>query len=446
MRRIAAILLALCLPVAAVDVDSGRISDITWNLVGGEYVAVFGSPTPTPGPYDWDTAYTNSVLLWEFYNVAEDTSYIGTNAGTLGAGGAAPTKVAATGGVSACYSDDGGDRITRPLSGEIKTAAGTVMGWSKYSGTAGGANFCGVGNSVAGPDSYWYFGPLNNFARGRAALANNGVARWQVDTTVDATKWGANVWFHWAVVHNGTLPQVYINGRSNAVTRNITTDQTQWLTRLTNADQVVYFKTVIDGTYYGTQASLGDQHKIYSRALTAAEVLTNFWYTASPQTTNGGHGWTDWDFDNRGAGGLYEKQALACSFNPGPADQSTNGNHGTLGASTAAPTWSAPDNNGAYVFDGVNDIITYTVAQTKNAYTLWAITNVTWRHYAELGGTQYVDAVAASFTNKFWFTSGTTVTLGKNASVFGAFTADNFRIFTALTPAQLTALKNVGRQ
>jgi hypothetical protein len=165
-------------------------------------------------------------------------------------------------------------------------------------------------------------------------------------------------------------------------------------------------------------------------------------------TTNGGHGWTRWDFDNKAPGGLYEKQALACSFNysSAAADQSTNGNHGTLGASTAEPQWVAPDNNGAREFDGVNDIITYTVAQTKNAYTLWAVTNVAWRHYAELGGTQYVDAVAESFTNRFWFTSGTTVTLGRNASVFGAFTADNYRIFTALTPAELTALKNAGRQ
>jgi len=418
---IISLLLAGCSCWGAPDVILKNPKTVTWTLSGGQYFARYGSVTP-PGPYAWDTAYTNSVLLWEFANTnnpTADTSYIGTNSGTLGAGAAQPTWVAATGGVSAAFYFDGGDLIKRP---QIQSLTGTGNK---------SATFWAIGTNSATALSFGNSGTDGGLWQ---ITADSGKIYFQVQNGnrafTTATR-VSGVFYHYAVGHvsaNTTGSWAYLDGKalpvSSTAARAINTiSGTNFVGRAFNAAGPSYWTGRID------------EPRVYTRALTAAEVATNFWTTA----TN--HGWTKWDFDNRN--GLYLNQALACSFNyAAAADQSTNRNHGTVSGATQI----YPNNNGARTFDGINDTITYTVAQTKNAYTLWAATNVTWRHYAELGGTQYVDAVVASFTNKFWFTSGNTVTLGKNAGTYGGFDGDNFRIFTALTPAQLTALKNAGRQ
>ena len=423
MRRA---ILAACLVAAAAQAGGLLGPPSAWRYYRK------GASTP-PGPYAWDSAYTNSVLLWEFYTAAEDTSYIGTNSGTLGSGSAAPAKVAYTSDVSASYFFDGvNDWIWR------KTVTA----------------FLGTGPRCL---SIWIKGTnaLTCFSHGNFNTSGELFQLTCMKTSVFFQVDDGNRLFATPLRHRGAWYHLLVGyGHNN------TTSAVAWM----NGKQLTPYSTAARAIDLGAGtcavgrsvhpagaswwAGSVDRPVLYTCAPTEALARSNFWYTAAPMTTNGGHGWTRWDFDNKAPGGLYEKQALACSFNysSAAADQSTNGNHGTLGASTAEPQWVAPDNNGAREFDGVNDIITYTVAQTKNAYTLWAVTNVAWRHYAELGGTQYVDAVAESFTNRFWFTSGTTVTLGRNASVFGAFTADNYRIFTALTPAELTALKNAGRQ
>lgn len=65
MTRIAAILLALSVACHAVDVDLGMIDDITWNLVGSEYVAVFGGGAPVIDP---------DLKLWWMFDTNEGTN------------------------------------------------------------------------------------------------------------------------------------------------------------------------------------------------------------------------------------------------------------------------------------------------------------------------------------------------------------------------------------
>lgn len=402
-------------------------------------------PYRTTNPFAWDLAYTNNALQWLFTltdNPTPDTSYIGTNSGTLGAGAAKPTWVAATGGVDSAYSFDGGDYIWKNAGlGDIATkTSGAVEVWIAPFTTAVDIDraWSFYRNADAQSTGLTFDNKYNATAGLNARCVVDGTIQWEW-TLVGGQTPAIAGWVQFVVSHDGTEASIYRNGALLPGTFTITTDKTAWfksvLTDATyDADHFNVGATLYNGTLVHGFTGRLKSPRIYTRALTAAEVATNFWMTA----TN--HGWTKWDFDNRN--GLYLDQALACSFNYNSADQSTNRNHGTVSGATQI----YPNNNGARTFDGINDTITYTVAQTKNAYTLWAATNVTWRHYATLGGTQYVDAVAASFTNKFWFTSGNTVTLGKNAGTYGAFDGDNFRMFTALTPAQLTTLKNAGRQ
>jgi len=116
-----------------------------------------------------------------------------------------------------------------------------------------------------------------------------------------------------------------------------------------------------------------DRPQIYDRSLTAAEVLSNFWMTAAPMTTNGGHGWTAWQYANRS--GLASSTVCKAAYNfnySGVADDTSgNGNHGTL----SATTWQAQGGtypNGWLHFNGINS---YAYAPDIN--TLDGISNMT---------------------------------------------------------------------
>jgi len=306
-----------------------------------------GSVTP-PGPYAWDTAYTNSVLLWEFANTnnpTADTSYIGTNSGTLGATTAKPAWVAATGGVSAVYSFDGGDVITAQKCPVFTNRSNflTAMGWFRVSAT-NKTHVLAVKGTIS---------PANNREFQIIVRQTNQLCGFVFDADNDYLGRSVGgrgslypgVWYHCSMTFTGgsaaTAIKLHLDG--------VQVDNQSENSGAFNGKR----KSASDITlgYRSDGASLtgsADEFKIYFPSITAAEVATNFWMTA----TN--HGWTKWDFDNRT--GLYLNQALACSFNyAAAADQSTNRNHGTV----SGATWIAPDNNGCYSFDGAGDTIAY---------------------------------------------------------------------------------------
>jgi len=303
-------------------------------------------PYRTVNPFAWDPAYTNNVLQWLFTltdNPTADTSYIGTNSGTLGAGAAKPTWVAATGGVSAVYSFDGGDFIyTKSDNGfDFQTNNPfSVSAWMLRSSSTAGL--------IAKQDSTGKGGFFFGSILGKAWLTIHDMQgspayfgrQSQVNTPT-------SVWTLVSGVYDGTRRTNGFSLYVDSVAQKYSSAQSGTLTGTILNNQPVYV-----GGRSNNLAITGriDEPRIYTRALTAAEVATNFWMTA----TN--HGWTKWDFDNRN--GLYLNQALACSFNyAAAADQSTNRNHGVLGAGGAAPTWGGSATMGWYDF--LDDKIQY---------------------------------------------------------------------------------------
>lgn len=67
-----------------------------------------------------------------------------------------------------------------------------------------------------------------------AALGIAGVTQWNIQT--DAVACSDNTWCHFALVVNGTLPVLYVNGVAVAQTTITSTDTTKWLNSATGLD------------------------------------------------------------------------------------------------------------------------------------------------------------------------------------------------------------------
>jgi hypothetical protein len=104
-----------------------------------------------------------------------------------------------------------------------------------------------------------------------AALTDAGTAAWAFDTDVALT---SATWTHIALVQNGTIPVLYIDGVLRAITFTVTTDQTKWFADVTGVDNgrlgclninsggnTNFFKGDIDTT------------SVYNDALTVNEAL-----------------------------------------------------------------------------------------------------------------------------------------------------------------------------
>jgi hypothetical protein len=301
----------------------------------------------TPGPYPWDVPWTNSVLLWELATNSAtqwDNSYVGTNTGTLGAGAAAPTFVAATGGVSACYSFDGGDWIYRKqivaLTGTgNKSATMWVMGTNNLTPLSFG--------SLVGDGGLWEWKISKNDFYFQVDNGNRG---WTTPVR------NAGVWYHFASGHsaaNTTNSFCYLNSVAlpiaGTAARAIDTKSgTNYIGRSFNPAGAVPWLGKLDSP------------RIYTRAITATEIATNFWMTA----TN--HGWSKWDFLNRNGLFLNQKFSGSANYSGALADQSTNGLHAVLGAGGSAPTWIGRTNGAYYAFDGSAD---YALIPASSAFT-----------------------------------------------------------------------------
>jgi hypothetical protein len=99
-------------------------------------------------------------------------------------------------------------------------------------------------------------------------------------------------------------------------------------------------------------------------------------------------------------------------------DTSTFNNDGWYGGGPAKPTNVAPTGGlTRAVSMDAGDYITSTVSQDKVSMIAWMKTNAAapWKYYAVCNGTQYVDAVAASFAQR-WTLNGNQIRWGTNAA------------------------------
>ena len=192
---------------------------------------------------------------------------------------------------------------------------------------------------------------------------------------------------------------------------------------------------------------------IITNALSAAEVDALFWRTA---TTNQysisnfyGHGWFGYDYSNRSQWTNTYYSSTFTVDNGGQDASFIANNHGTKGAGAAAPTWGFEIvnglTNGYYSFDG-GDYLTNSFTNVIVSHVWWGATNG-WHMYAEVNGTQYVDAAAASFVNDWYTTNGNSFVIGRNLSgTYLTGTVSTWRAYSTLPVSELTGLYNWGRE
>ena len=109
-----------------------------------------------------------------------------------------------------------------------------------------------------------------------AAMTDATVARWATATT--AVVLTAHKWHHIALVQNAERPRIYIDGIEAACTDTTTTALTEWTGVLDGVD-----KGYIGAASIGGAGAIGDEFvggisdvKVYSTALTAAEILADY--------------------------------------------------------------------------------------------------------------------------------------------------------------------------
>jgi hypothetical protein len=359
MRRILAILLAMCTTVSAVDL--GRLEDITWVPFGGEYVATFGS---TPAPVD-----DYSRLIWNFANTnnpTDDDSFVGTNTGTLGAGGAKPTWVD-TGytAFSDYYSLDGGDYIQclgpGLESGDLDTGAGdyTIRMWLQYTTeTANRQPFAKreQGGTVKGLEMFF-----DTSADTHVIAQYDGSDNLNANFTKDFSD---GTWHYFSIVRDsGTNITFYID----------TEEQTTAYASRNNIN-INNDAPFILGAGRGTNNNFVGQIdgvEVYTNAQTGTNHFNAFWLTA----TN--HGYVNWEYTNRN-NAIYSNMVVAYNLDaPSDAtktmDTSLDGNHGTPANITlqddGTNQWA--DCNGSTSVITDRDVVTAVATLTNGAITCW---------------------------------------------------------------------------
>ena len=389
-----------------------------------------------------DPYYANTVLWYQFSNTNEptdDSSYLGTNPGNLAAGGAKPTWTDPTNSISASYYFDGGDYISAADADSLSFGTGTadtpfsISVWVRVEKWTNGALIAKYTSSPAGEYMLTVLGGgLLQFSLRDASasatlylMANIVQGRTCCWQNITGTYNGNGSTNGMALYLNGRQPPGTISmykSASYVAMENGTQQVTVGVHALNEPANRRYAKGMIDDV------------RIYSTNLSAAAAQTLFWNIA-----------TNYDYSLYDLNNLSEWSNTVFIGNFGydfPADTSyVSVNHGNKGAGGACPTFLSDAENGWYYFVG-GDTITLTITNNKAAYAWWGKTNEAWQHYAELNGTQYVDAAQGSFSNTFFYTSGNTVTLGKNATTYLDGHMDEFRIYSAFTAASLTNLFN----
>ena len=312
-------------------------------------------------------------LLWEFANTnnpTDDDSYVGTNTGTLGAGAAEPTWVAATGSVSAYYDFDNGDYITNCTPSALSAQRATLALWVKSDADTA-LSAWGVSISEATLQTYISLG--YRYKNGEDdikcyfVIDGNGKATLTTDGTL-ATDY-LYQWHHIAVTLDSTNAILFVDGISNKVA-SCTNSLDDLFTASTPATRLDVGGIQGIANYWDGGV---DNTRIYNTALSASDMSTLFWRTA----TN--HGWSKWDYDNRSD---WSNTVYVGTFSYDyPADTSADGaNHGTKAAGAAAPTHATTAvPNGYYSFDG-GDYITLPDPVVTQVFTL-----ATWI-YADSSG------------------------------------------------------------
>jgi len=264
---------------------------------------------------------------------------------------------------------------------------------------------------------------------GRLTFAVQKTGTNQVIVRTDPTAFSDNTWYHVAVVQDGVLPVVYIDGSAPTQSTLVSTDTTAYLGDLTGLDVAtigalryqnstsLYYAGLIEEVSYFSNITLtgGQLSSIYNSGIPAS--LTSY----SPS------GWWRMGDNNGGTGTTV-------------TDQGSGGNNGTL---VNGPTFSTDvpvfTNTYSVDFDSTNDYIT--IANTLATTFQASFSIVAWVKMDGTGSTRAILSMDnASFYDR--------VSLFQNSSgqIAMFYAADNTQTSTltdTVSGVDLTAWTNI---
>src|SRR3990167_738265 len=179
-------------------------------------------------------------------------------------------------------------------------ATGTWSAWINMANITG--TFC---IACAGDDNAVEFLELNVEAGLLTARCTDATTA-QFVTQADAIEFRPHRWYHVAMVQaaDGVGPKLYVNGARIAATNDTTTDVDEWFVNLDGIDTMRIGAANKAGDASVTNEFSGaiSDVKLWSTALTAAEVLADYQGTAVQATALENHWKMDDDYTDAGLG------------------------------------------------------------------------------------------------------------------------------------------------
>lgn len=216
-------------------------------------------------------ALNNDTTLGENSNTFVDLS--GKNNGTC-SGTSCPAINLTNGLVAMGGYFDAGDfiNVSSAINSNIYTSVGALSAWIKPSvDTSNVMAFFQVGNQTNG---YVNGGNLQLYYRYNGKICSDIWiinSRWNFCTT--GTVAPTNKWTHVVLNHNGTAPEIYIDGIYAPLTYTISTDKSSWINDFEEVKIVRFGGRFLDGSLSTSFNGFIDEVRIYNRSLSASEIL-----------------------------------------------------------------------------------------------------------------------------------------------------------------------------
>lgn len=181
----------------------------------------------------------------------------------------------------ACCFDGTDDYILADAHAVARVAAndtaGTYSAWVNLDASTSTKTLLSAGDNNSATEylQIYFTGTTNKLI---VKLYHGGATKFQVEQTTGSIVSGQ--WTHVAVVQNGTQPTLYINGQTVTQSNTAAVDLTYWYDQLTGCDKFAIGVLESNATHTFGYAGMISDVKYWSKALTAAEVLSDYKGTA----------------------------------------------------------------------------------------------------------------------------------------------------------------------
>ncbi len=309
-----------------------------------------------------------------------------------------------------------GTATVSPLS---KLTSGSVSIWAKYTGVN---RYQDIFNLYRGADTTATGFELNfdNRTSGgvniKGTASKDGSLKWEF--TVASADFNAitetNKWHLYTLVHDGTTPSLYIDGKPINITFTTTTDKTVWfkafLTDATSkADTLAIGLVVANNTPFNPATAFFDDFKIYPYARSATQLKADYISRGTNEGVSAQFGNTDQKYLSDGLVAYWKFDESSSTASDSSGNGLTLTNNGTT-PYTDGKFGNAPTYNGSTRY-----FSTATTISGVQSVSFWTYPGSTTDNFINLASGVYVSASggtlsATGFTNPTIYVNGVQTT------------------------------------